>query len=219
MPSSATAPARTACSACGSPCSNGTTLCRTDTDYLRDELAWVADRELGEDLLTTLTRTDRMGPQARRGGNGRPLPWSDHASRALRRLDEILGCWAGALDPEPVPGRMSERAAVIRRALPGLRGSAQAGRAYDEITGAVFAARVAVDIPAESSRFDVGPCPEWAPRPDEPERMTRCEGTVVAHIGRGDTASVMRCPACRAQWGTSEWLRAGRRILARMTAA
>ena len=218
MPSSATAPTRTACTACGSPTSNGTTLCRTDAEYLRDELAWVADRHLADDLLTTLTRTDRMGPQARRGGSGRPLPWSEHGSAALRRLDAVLGAWCAQV-VDLVPPRMSERAAELRRALPALRGHAEAGRAYDEITDAVFSARTAVDIPAESSRFNVGPCPEWTPRPDEPQRITRCDGTVAAHIGRGDTASVMRCPACRASWGTSEWLRAGRRILARMAAA
>lgn len=217
-PAATTVPTTTACANCGSPCSNGLTLCRTDTEYLRDELAWVADRHLADELLTTLTRTDRMGPQARRGGTGAPLPWSDPASRALRRLDGVLAAWCAGLH-DVVPGRMSERAAELRRALPALRAHPEAGRAYTELTDAVFAARTAVDIPAESSRFDVGPCPEWIPHAEDVHRMVRCDGTVVAHIGRGDTASVMRCPACRASWGTSEWLRAGRRILNRMAAA
>lgn len=208
----------TACDHCGRPCSNGTTLCRADAGHLSDELAWVADRGLGDDLVTTLTRTDRMSAQSVRGGSGRPLPWSDHASRVLRALDGVLSAWCVAVYDAVAP-TLPERAAELRRALPALRARPDAGRAYTEITGAVHTARLAVDIPAESSRFEVGPCPEWRARPDEPQRIARCEGTVVAYIGRGDTASVMACPSCRAQWGTTEWLRAGRRILARMSAA
>jgi hypothetical protein len=196
---------------------NGLTLCRIDAAYLADELAWVADRDLAEDLMTTFVRADRMGPQARRAGHDRPLPWSEHGSAALRHLDVVLATWSGALDPDPVPIGLAERARAIRRALPALRASAQSDRIYTEIITAVYEARVAVDIPAESSRFEVGPCPEWTPTDDDPNRLTHCDGTVMAYIGRGDTPSVMTCRACRTSWGTSEWLRAGRRILRRMT--
>lgn len=217
MPSATTAPTRTQCGACGSPTTSGTTLCRTDTAYLRDELAWVADRALAEDVLTTLVRADRAGPQRVRGGSGRPLPWSEPAATALRRLEDALALWWARLHPaEVLPPSLAVRAADVRRALPALRCHPEAADAYAELTEAIHGARVVVDTPAESSRFDVGPCPEDVAAADG--EFTACPGTVRAFIGAGDAPSFMRCsfPACGRTWTTSEWLRAGRRILARM---
>lgn len=220
MPPAATTRTTAACTTCGSPTSNGTTLCRNDTDYLRDELAWVADRHLADELLTTFVRQARTGPAQRRGGSGRPLPWSEAASDALRRLELSLAAWCATVDPSArVPVRISARAAWLRRALPALRALPQSGEAYTELTEAIHRARVTVDTPAESSRFPVGPCPEWLPHGTDAHRLVRCDGTVRAFIGAGDSPSLMRCSACRATWATDQWLRAGRRILARMAAA
>ena len=217
MPST-TSPARTACTACGSPTANGTTLCKIDTAYLADELEWCAEH-LADELVTSLVRTDRIGLGGPRGRGEVPLPWAEAAARALRRLNATLSAWCADLGaesgPEP-PRGVSEQSRWLRRSISALRAHPLSGQAFSEIVDAVHAGRCAVDLPPTSSRFDVGPCPEDVTDPLRPERQVPCPGTVRASIGAGDRPSIMSCSACPAAWGATEWLRTGRRILARM---
>ena len=76
---------------------------------------------------------------------------------------------------------------------------------HGEIVGAVrFAGRV-VDLPANRTTFPVGPCPELT-----------CAGEVRAYIpANPERPARMECSVCEARWEPHQWLRAGRRILAR----
>jgi hypothetical protein len=76
---------------------------------------------------------------------------------------------------------------------------------HGEIVGAVrFAARV-IDLPANRTTFPVGPCPELG-----------CQGEIRAYIpAQPERPARMECSACETRWEPHQWLRAGRRILAR----
>lgn len=74
-------------------------------------------------------------------------------------------------------------------------------------------ARALRDIPADRTRFPVGPCPEAV---DSEEGHQWCPGIVYAHIPvELDKPACLRCKACGAQWERG-WARVGERILRRM---
>lgn len=73
-------------------------------------------------------------------------------------------------------------------------------------------ARALRDIPADRTRFPVGPCPEIVGG-DEPGW---CTGTVYAHIpAELDKPACLRCKGCGATWERG-WARVGDRILRRV---
>lgn len=216
---------RSECGACGAPVANGLGLCRADERAVLTALDTLSGWLLA-DLEITRTRQDRVGTPGRRApgfATSAPLTWNDHAAGVADVAHATILAWAAechrpdeddplaALDPSDVAGL----ARWLRRAMPVLRTHPEAGLAHSQLTAVVARARRAVDLPRTSSAFTVGPCPE---RLDGPGPVpTACSGTVLAVIGATEDApSVMRCDCCGRVWGTAEWLRAGRRILARM---
>lgn len=222
--------ARPECGVCGAAVGDGSRLCRNDQRKLCRDLDELADYLITE-LETTRSRQDRIGTPGRGapGYGERPLAWNEHAAGVADVVASTVTAWAldchhrdddgdrdplGALRADDLIGITR----WLRRAMPVLRLHPEAELAHQQITSVAARARRAVDLPRTVSTFVVGPCPL---RVDEAgqvqnDAQRRCEGTVRAYIGATDDApSVMRCDGCRHQWGTSEWLRAGKLILAR----
>jgi hypothetical protein len=69
------------------------------------------------------------------------------------------------------------------------------------------------DIPADRTKFPVGPCPELV---DVDDGQAWCSGVVFAHIpAELDRPASLRCKACGKTWERG-WARVGERILRRM---
>lgn len=219
--------APTGCGACGAPTGDHLRLCRADQRSLvsaLDELAGhIADLEI------TRTRQDRVGQSSRRspGFGERPLIFNEHAAGVSDVVAATVTAWAvdchhrdeDGRDPltEIRPSDIGAITRWLRRAMPILRAHPEAGLAHSQLVGVTARARAAIDLPRTASTFVVGPCPERKDPIPGQVHSSPCEGTVYAAIGFKDAPSVMRCNGgCGRVWGTAEWLRAGRRILARM---
>jgi hypothetical protein len=179
--------------------------------YLVPEL-W-DDLEITECRLDVLTVTGGS-PSAETG-----LPYKQTAIDAAAALTSAVSYWASQVDrdQEGVPESIPDAATWLVRRLDWLRMHEQAGQAYSDLRSAVSRCLVSIDRPLHSSRFPVGACPETIKVEGQGE--VPCPGTIWAFVPVSDsTPAMMRCrnPECGAQWGTSEWLRAGRRILQRM---
>lgn len=84
----------------------------------------------------------------------------------------------------------------------------------DVMAGHRRIARALRDIPADRTRFPVGPCPELV---DGDNGNDCCTGIVYAHIPvELDKPACLRCKVCGATWERG-WARVGERILRRMT--
>lgn len=75
-------------------------------------------------------------------------------------------------------------------------------------------ARALRDIPADRTKFPVGPCPELVDGDDDGKAW--CSGVVYAHIPvELDKPASLRCKSCGTTWERG-WARVGARILRRM---
>jgi hypothetical protein len=91
-----------------------------------------------------------------------------------------------------------------------LRHHEAGSEAIDEIVGDVDKARKVIDRPPHRTTFPVGPCPETD------DQGAACIGEVRAYIPNDeDQPARLSCNTCGAVWLSYQWLRAGRRILAR----
>jgi hypothetical protein len=99
----------------------------------------------------------------------------------------------------------STAATRLRDHINDLRAHPDADKLHAEVTHAVSEARRATDQPANRAVINVGPCPD-------------CDGHVYAFIPTEDARPARM--ECRAnpdhRWDATQWIRAGRRILARM---
>lgn len=152
-------------------------------------------------------------------GHEIPLPWNEPASQARANLEATLAMWVYTLaphinPPDPPPASTIAAAQWLERNINPLTQHNDAGQAYSDIKNAVDRARKTCDRPDMRAQFFVGPCPELS----APGRAY-CPGEIWAYIPDAeDQPAVMRCtrhPECPAEWDTTRWLRAGRRILAR----
>jgi hypothetical protein len=107
--------------------------------------------------------------------------------------------------PEDTPGLMRWLAGQLKWC----RYQRWAAEAWDELSYACGRIGPAVDRPPIRTRIPIGPCPEMA-------GAGYCAGHLVAVVPvRNDRPARIRCDTCSAEWITSQWARAGRRILAR----
>lgn len=196
-------------------------IIRADDGELVDHGPMSVTREhvipgLASDLITTMTRQDKL--TLRSGSSAEtPVPWNEHARAAHDSLRATLAQWARAtaardederdqfeqIDLELVP-----LAEWLIRNTHTVRMLTDAGTAHVDIASAIRKARVVVDRPPNRARFRVGPCPEV--RDGEP-----CNGEIWAYIPTSETdPALMRChePGCPAEWDTTQWIRAARRI-------
>lgn len=198
---------------CSKPAQEG--LCRNCADTLRRDLASIP--ELWQELDTTRNRLSKTAsPQEGRSAN-KPLPWNEHTAQVATDLAAVLVAWAreihdhGDTDPrDPVHMAIlhpAHTATWLHRNFEALLRLEDIGEAADTIANSVIRAKRAIDLPSLRTRFKVGPCPE-------PADIGNCEGEVWAYIPADpDKQAWMRCANCAAEWDTTQWLRAGARIL------
>lgn len=219
----------TGCGVCGAPSGDGLNLCRTHTDSLERDLRGV--EELVRELDITLTRQDRVNPANSIGKSAeRPLAWNENAAAKRFELWATLSAWA--LDTSKIgeDGRdlliavpaddTTGVAGWLIRNLSTLRAHPEAGTAFDEVTDAIRGARRAIDRPATATQFRAGPCPEVVaiePEIGSDVELVACDGDVWAFIPVDpDDLAYLRCQACDGRWDTTQWMRIGQRMLARI---
>lgn len=203
---------------CTSPqCSNETAdpLCRNCVDNLRRDLRGIPT--LWQELDTTRLRLSKTSVAQEGRSANKPLPWNEHTAQVATDLYGVLIAWAkdihnaGDTDPrDPLamsiqhPAHMS---AWLSRNFNALLRLEDIGDFVDALTNAIIRARRAIDLPALRTRFKVGPCPEEVEGED-------CDGEVWAYIPSStDKPAWMKCNTCTSEWDTTQWLRAGERML------
>lgn len=222
----------TTCATCGRPVADAhvCTGCATRTAA---RLRTAAD--LWPELDTTIARLDRMGDPTPRAGRPAPaspirpdgdpasdqvtgwpsgLPVNLAASETADVVRNTVTAWAKAVADEvgaDLPGDMPELMRWLAGRIEWVRHQPWAPEAIDELAGMPGLLAKAVDRPATRTRFPVGPCPE------QDDDGQWCPGEVVAIVPAStERASVMRCSHCGSEWGTVQWLRAGKRIIDRL---
>lgn len=209
---------------CGRPAPDAT-LCRTCTKQLKRDLIDLP--ALADDLDVTLTRQDRVTP-ANDGGRSAetPLPLSLHASDALAAIRATLTSWClltcDEMGAHPPRDKIPNLALHLLGWLGDLVKHPAAGDLADEIRKLHLRGH-AVLQPKDRARITVGPCPMVIDPDTDQESATGvgdpCPGQVTAIIpADSDDPPVMRCGACRHEWDSSQWLRAGMRIVGRQEA-
>jgi hypothetical protein len=193
----------TTCPACPRAQTHGL-LCHHCTQQLDRDLRDVPT--LVDELQTTLARQGRTTPTHHHGLAHERGGYHAGASQALATLERTLIVWSAALGT--AAWYSTTAAANLLAHLEELRSHADADKAHAEITGAITDARRTIDLNANRTVIQVGPCPEEG-----------CTSMVYAYIPTEDTRPArMECrdnPTHR--WEPMQWLRAGRRILHRAT--
>jgi hypothetical protein len=173
------------CAACAQRPAPDATLCRSCTDHLVREVADVGGyRGLAYDLdiATAKLSKFRPSPGGRSFTDERPLMLDERASDTAGELKAVLSKWARVIHRDTHPtiygpacrfcrhsscheinrdfpvDTLAGIAAWLRRRVRWIAGHPDAAKAYEEICGAVRAARVAVDRPED--RVYVGICDE-----------------------------------------------------------
>lgn len=197
------------CTRCTAPAGDTYVLCGNCGDEIARDLAFIP--ALLSELETTYAKQDKLTLGSGRGGE-EGLPWKDRARTSADELTHTLLSWAVALPVSQwlIPATMAELSGWLHARVDWLRALESAKDAHQQITGAVTKAIGVIDLPANRARFEVGPCPEQT-------EEGACDGTVWAYIAtRPEDLSLLRCWTCGGRWNTTQWLRVGRRILARM---
>jgi hypothetical protein len=197
------------------------TLCAThcgrptrDTLLLCNGCLWALECDLGdvawldEQLELVLSRLAVLGEHNGGRSAETPMPVHPGALKARSDLRVALVGWVRDFAegtthwPEDTLAAM---AGWLLKRIDRIAVHPAAEDIHGEIVGAVrFAARV-IDLPANRTTFPVGPCPELG-----------CAGEIRAYIpAQPERPARMECSACETRWEPHQWLRAGRRILAR----
>lgn len=191
--------------------------------------------DLWPELVVTIARLDRMGAPTPRAGRPAPaspirpdgdpatdqvtgwpsgLPVNLFASEVGDAVRSTVSTWAKVIADEvgaDLPNDMPELMRWLAGRMEWARHQQWAPEAIDELGEVPRLLAKAVDRPATRARFPVGPCPEQV------DNGQWCPGEVVATVPAStERASVMRCGHCGSEWGTVQWLRAGKRILERL---
>lgn len=196
---------------CGEPAPNGY-LCSGCVRGLAEDLDQVV--WLWEQLDITRVREANLAPAgAMRGASSVPLPWDERASQCQRRIYAALLGLSGELLAPVTPSLFAIVRKTRNRLLDIMR-SPYAGTYLSELARCREDALSVINRPTYATRFEVGPCPELL---GEGALRRRCPGQVWAMLpARDDVPAVLACrnPECSVVWNSSQWLRAGRRILA-----
>ena len=192
---------------CGRPTRDVLLLCETCRWALECDLGDVP--WLDEQLELVLRRDAVISEHAGGRSAETPLPLHTGALEARSQLRATLVGWVrdlaetggDAYPADTMPAMALWLLARINRIVV----HPAAADVHSEIVGAVRLAWRVVDAPANRTTFPVGPCPEAG-----------CQGEVRAYIpAQPERSARMECSACETRWEPSQWLRAGRRILAR----
>lgn len=207
---------------CENPAETG--ICRNCADTARRDLKTFP--ELWTELDTTRFRLSKTTAAQEGRSANQPLNWNEYAAQAATDLAAVCTAWAkdihhaGDTDPcDPLPYSLTHPAHTacwLYRNFHALLRLEDIGDFADALTNATIRARRAIDLPALRTRFTVGPCPELLADIDSDGKPTEvpCAGEVWAFIPADpDRHAWMRCTSCAAEWDTTQWLRAGERML------
>jgi hypothetical protein len=192
---------------CGRPTRDTLALCNGCLWALECDLGDVA--WLDEQLELVLSRLAVVGEHNGGRSAETPMPVHPGALKARSDLRVVLVGWVrdfaeGTTQPWP-EDTLPAMAGWLLKRMDHVAVHPAAEDIHGEIVSAVrFAARV-IDLPANRTTFPVGPCPELG-----------CQGEIRAYIpAQPERPARMECSACQTRWEPHQWLRAGRRILAR----
>jgi hypothetical protein len=192
---------------CGRPTRDTLALCNGCLWALECDLGDVA--WLDEQLELVLSRLAVVGEHNGGRSAETPMPVHPGALKARSDLRAALVGWVrdfaeGTMQAWPAD-TMPAMAGWLLKRLDRIAVHPAAEDIHGEIVSAVrFAARV-IDLPANRTTFPVGPCPELG-----------CQGEIRAYIpAQPERPARMECSVCETRWEPHQWLRAGRRILAR----
>jgi hypothetical protein len=196
-------------------CATGCGRPTRDTLLLCNGCLWALECDLGdvawldEQLELVLSRQTVTGEHNGGRSAEEPLPIHPGALKARSELRAVLVGWVLDLvditrDPWP-EDTLPAMAGWLLKRISWIPLHPAAEDIHGEIVSAVrFAARV-IDLPANRTTFPVGPCPELG-----------CQGEIRAYIpAQPERPARMECSVCETRWEPHQWLRAGRRILAR----
>ena len=198
---------RVCATGCGRPVRDTLVLCEACLGSLRTSLGDVT--WLDEQLETVLAKQTALAEHNGGRSAEEPLPLSPPAAKARSELRVALVGWVRDLAETGGDVYPADTLAAMARWLLArterIAVHPAAEDVHGEIVGAVRLAWRVVDAPANRTTFPVGPCPE-----------VHCPGEVRAYIpAQPERSARMECSACETCWEPSQWLRAGRRILAR----
>jgi hypothetical protein len=196
-------------------CATGCGRPTRDTLLLCNGCLWALECDLGdvawldEQLELVLSRLAVVGEHNGGRSAETPMPVHPGALKARSDLRAALVGWVrdfaeGTMQAWPAD-TLAAMASWLLKRIDRIAVHPAAEDIHGEIVGAVrFAARV-IDLPANRTTFPVGPCPEIG-----------CQGEIRAYIpAQPERPARMECSACETRWEPHQWLRAGRRILAR----
>jgi hypothetical protein len=199
--------------ACGQPVTDRY-LCEGCEIRLHNNLTELV--ELNSELHTALTRMVRMTERAERGRSfEKPLMFNQKAAETIRLIRSTLVDWVRVLHKDTgtaLPQRATVTSLVgwLDAQLPGVVAHREDSRILeDEIKHLRDEAQRTVDLPANRTTYQVGPCPEDL-------ETGPCAGLVWAVIPRDETHRPrMECRSCKTAWFTEAWHSTARRILTR----
>jgi hypothetical protein len=162
---------------------------------------------LDEQLELVLSRLAVLGEH--NGGRSAETPMPIHLGAAAARyeLREALTNATKQINTERTyPGHtLPLLAGWLLAHLDRIATHTAAAKIYGDIHSAIRFAAKMIDLPANRTTFPVGPCPELG-----------CQGEIRAYIpAQPERPARMECSVCETRWEPHQWLRAGRRILAR----
>jgi hypothetical protein len=229
------------CRCCSQPVRNQDEIC-TGTEKrpgcvieTRTRLANQASH-LG-DLEVELARMSRKTAENDGGKVGVPASWaqagpmklSEITSAHLREWDRrarqaaaliaeqrnLLASWVRlAVDERLIADWPSDTVPVMACALivalPHFRKHEAAGEFVAEIRMLTDHIVKCIDSPPYRGRFPAGPC--FKEYPDTYGETAVCTGEVTAYVPADGSPAYLACGACKAQWDSTQWNRAGREM-------
>jgi hypothetical protein len=137
------------------------------------------------------------------------LPPAQRAANTLRAQRELLLEWVRTLFPTHfLEAPVQSLASTLYGNMHIIRKHDTAGDYANRLRNLETRIIQTIDLPAERTRVDVGPCPNtW---PNEQGHTEPCPGQITAHFPRDlDQPAMMRCTACKAEFDTTQWTRVG----------
>lgn len=183
-------------------------LCRPCVGRIQHHLVQVP--ALINELETLLVRQAAMVERVEGAASAEtPLPFHLHASTHLHLLRHRLVAQVKDLASDDDSQYPKDTLAAMSRWLLAridfIANHPAADELHDEIVDTCQDAWAAVDLAANRTRFDVGSCPE-----------VDCPGEVWAYIPTSaERPARLECRECGRRWESHQWLRVGKRMLAR----
>jgi hypothetical protein len=222
--------------ACGKPLRDQATICadcfHRTRNHLANQAAWLDDIEVELASLARKTAANDGGRAsdasmwAQAGDvklehiTAEMLREWDRRARAaakvMHRQRYLLVGWTKVVVEDGISKRwpadtVPAMASLLIMCLPAMRTHDGGPDMVFEFRGLARDVFKVIDAYENRTRIHVGPCPEEYT--DEYQRKDACPGQIEAIVPADETiAPVMRCGACKVEFRSDQWVRAGHRI-------